>query len=169
MRTLKNFMLLIMVAAMVNLTSCSSSDDGDGGDGGNNNGNDFLTAKVDGADFTASQNPADLVSAVVASGILTLQGSDNDGNAIRITINNYTGVSGSPYTTGDNISNVNSMSYIELPANGWTSTFDVGMGTLNITSDDGTTVAGDFSFTGLNASDMTTKDITMGSFSATIE
>ena len=49
------------------------------------------------------------------------------------------------------------------------STFNIGSGTLEVTSDDGTTVEGTFSFEGFNAQDQSTKSITEGSFKATID
>ena len=42
-------------------------------------------------------------------------------------------------------------------------------GSIEITSDDGTTVQGTFSFEGYNASDMTSKMITSGEFKANFD
>ncbi len=49
------------------------------------------------------------------------------------------------------------------------STFNIGSGTLEVTSDNGTIVEGTFSFEGFNVQDQTTKVITNGSFKATID
>jgi len=169
MKTIKKTMYLVMIFTAVLFTACSTSDDDndDGDDGGNSGGSEFVTAKINGASFEAAQSPAVIVAATSGNDLLTFHGGNNEGNTLRGSIFNYTGVG--TYTTGDNITNVNSLSYITLPANMWTSTFDIGTGTLTVTSDDGTTVEGTFSFEGYNASDQTTKTITEGKFKATID
>ena len=167
MKTLKNTFRILFLTLAVGFTSCSSDDDNGGGSGGGGGGEEFLIAKVDGADFEAAQDPAVIVSATTSNGVLTFHGGNNSGNTIRGTIQSYTGVG--TYTTGDNLTNVNSLTYLTLPANAWMSTFDIGSGTVTITSDDGTTVEGTFSFEGYNASDQTTKSITNGSFKAIID
>ncbi len=167
MKTLKNTFRILFLTLAIGFTSCSSDDDNDAGGGGGGGGEEFLTAKVDGANFEAAQSPAVIVAATTSNGLLTFHGGTNEGNTIRGTINSYTGVG--TYTTGDNITNVNSLTYITLPANSWMSTFDIGSGTVNVTSDDGTTVEGTFSFEGFNPQDQSTKSITEGSFKATID
>ncbi len=167
MKTIKKTIYVTLLCLSVILASCSSSDDsGDGGDGGTG-GEEFLTAKVDGSNFAAAQTPAVIVGATSGNGLMTFQGGTNEGNTIRGSVFNYNGEG--TYTTGDNITNVNSLSYITLPNNLWNSTFDIGSGTITITSDDGTTIEGTFSFEGFNADDSSTKTITEGSFKATIE
>lgn len=172
MKALKNSMYVLFLFAAVAFTACSNSDD-DAGDNNNNGGNgngaaEFLTAKVDGADFEAAQDPAVIVAATVANGVLAVQGGQNDGQTIRATINGYDGPG--TYETGNNIANPNSLMYVTIsPVASWMSTFDIGSGTLTVTSDDGETIEGTFSFEGYNAEDMTTKNITEGSFKATIE
>ena len=158
-----------MLFAAVLFTACSSSDD-DGGNagGGGNGGAEFLTAKVNGTNFEAAQDPAVIVGASISNGILAVHGGKSDGETIRVSIFDYNGVG--TYATGDNITNVNSLMYLTLtPLATWSSTFDIGSGTIEITSDDGTTVEGTFSFEGFNAQDSTTKTITEGSFKAIIE
>jgi len=170
MKTIKKTMYLVMVFATVFFTACSSDDDngGDGEDGGGGSGSEFLTAKVNGTNFEAAQSPAVIVAASVNNDVLAVHGGKNDGETIRISIFNYDGVG--TYYTGDNITNVNSLMYLTLtPSATWTSTFDIGSGTIEITSDNGTTVEGTFSFEGFNAQDSTTKNITNGSFKAIIE
>lgn len=168
MKTLKRTMYLAVVCIALVMTGCNKSDDVEeivgGGAGG---GAEFLTATIDGASFEAAQSPAVIVEARTSNNMLTLHGGTNEGNTIRATINGYSGAG--TYTTGDGISNLNSLSYLTLPANFWTSTFDIGSGTLVVSSDDGTTVEGTFSFEGFNAQDQTTKTITNGSFKATID
>ena len=171
-------MLLIMTFSLVTLTGCSSDDDGGsggGGGGGGGGGSEFLTAKIDGTDFAAAQSPAVIVGATSTSGILAVQGGDNSGNTINMSIQGYTGVG--TYTTGDALSNTNLIQYLEIsPAvASWMSsgvTSAVGglmPGSIEITSDDGTTVEGTFTFEGYNGDDMSTKLITEGSFRANFD
>ena len=169
-------MILVMTLAAVTFTSCSSDDDsGDDPGTGGGGGAEFLTAIIDGADFAASQSPAVIVGAQSTNGILAVQGGDNNGNTINFAIQNYTGVG--TYVTGDDISNSNSIQYLQIsPApSTWLSSGVTSLvgglnpGTIEITSDDGTTVEGTFSFDGYNGSDMTTKVVTQGSFKAVLE
>ena len=179
MGTLKHVTLLLMCFSLITLTSCSNDDDGgnNGGDpgGGGNSGSEFLTAKIDGADFAAAQDPAVIVGAQSTNGVLAVQGGDNDGNTISITISSYNGVG--TYITGDQLTNTNGLQYLVInPApTSWASNLataalgTLAPGTIEITSDNGTTVEGTFSFEGYNASDMTVKDITEGSFKANFD
>ncbi len=167
MKTMKKLTYLLLMIAAVSFTACSNNDD-DNNDGDGNTGEEYLTAKVDGVSWEAAQTPAVIVSATNQNGILIVHGGKNDGQTIRINIFNYNGVGS--YTSGDNITNTNSMSYSTLsPVASWTSTFDIGTGTLQVTSDDGTTIEGTFSFEGFNAEDGTTKSITNGNFKAILE
>lgn len=174
MKLIKKITYVMFLFAAVAFTACSSDDDGDNNNGGNGNGNgdgnasEFLTAKIDGTDFEAAQDPAVIVAASIGNGVLSIQGGQNDGQTIRATINGYDGPG--TYTTGDNLANVNQLMYVTLtPVATWMSTFNIGSGTLVVTSDDGEVVEGTFSFEGFNAEDNTTKNITEGSFKAVIE
>lgn len=169
MRNLKQFVLFLTTVSILQFTSCSNSDDGE-----NNNGDEFLTAKIDGVDFAASQSPAVIVGAQSTNGVLVVQGGDNDGNTINFTIQNYTGAG--TYNTGDNITNANLIQYLQInPVAGWASnlaTAAVGgltIGVIEITSDNGTTVEGTFSFEGYNGTDQSTKMISQGKFKAIFE
>ncbi len=165
MRHLKQLALFLTVVAL--LASCSKDDDDNG-----NGGDEFLTAKIDGADYAASQSPAIIVGAQSTNGILSVQGGDNNGNTINMAIQNYTGVG--TYTSGDNLTNGNMIQYLQIkPAvAGWGSNLATAVvggltaGSIKITSDDGTTVEGTFSFEGYNATDMTKKMVTQGDFKA---
>ncbi len=159
-----------MTVSLVTFTSCSSDDDNGGGNGG---GDEFLTATVDGSNYAAAQSPSVIVGAQSTNGILSVQGGTNTGNTISMAISSYTGVG--TYTTGDNITNSNFIQYLTI--SGTTpSTWASGLGsaalgtimagTIEVTSDDGTTVEGTFSFDGYNAGDMTTKVVTNGEFKA---
>ena len=165
-------MLLVMSVSLLTLTSCSSDDDSNGDNGGNS-GAEFLTAKIDGANYSAAQSPAVIVGAQSVSGVLAVQGGDNSGNTISITLPNYTGVG--TYITGDDLSNQNGIMYLEISGgapSSWGSNFAsaaVGTlmaGTIEVTSDNGTTVEGTFTFEGYNAADMSVKAVTQGEFKA---
>jgi len=168
MRKLNQIMLLIMTVSLVTFTSCSSDDDNGGA-----TGNEFLTANVAGTNFVAAQSPSVIVGAQSTNGVLAVQGGNNNGTTINITLPNYTGVG--TYVTGDNLSNQNGIMYLELNGTtptSWASNFATAAvgtlmaGTIEITSDNGTTVEGTFSFDGYNAADMTTKVVTNGEFKA---
>jgi len=169
MKTLKNSIYLLLLCTAVVVSSCSKDKNNEEeGDEQNNNGTEFLTAKVNGNDFEAAQDPAVIVGAQVSNNVLAFQGGKNNGETIRGTINDYNGVG--TYVTGNDISNPNSLGYITInPVATWMSTFNIGSGTLEVTFDDGTTVEGTFTFEGLNAQDQTTKTITEGQFKAVID
>jgi hypothetical protein len=126
-------------------------------------GDEVLTAKIDGKNYQASELT---IGAVLNGEILAIQGGTNSGETIRINIINYTGVG--TYRTGDGLANLNSVSYITLnPVATWSSTFDIGSGTIEITSEDGSVVEGTFSFIGISGN--TDKNITNGVFKVNIE
>ena len=170
MKTIKKTMYLVMVFTAILFTACSTSDDDNNNDddGGTSGGSGFLTAKVNGIAFEAAQDPAVIVGATVSNGVLAVHGGKNNGETIRLTVGNYTGVG--TYSAGESVTGVNSLMYVTIsPIAAWTTIFGLATGTIEITSDDGTTVEGTFSFGGYNAADQTTKTITEGSFKATLE
>ena len=77
MRTLKNFMLLIMTVSLITAASCSSDDDG--GSGGNAPSG-TLTAKIDGTNYQSASISS---SATIANGgqNLVIIASNSDGKA----------------------------------------------------------------------------------------
>ena len=169
MRNLKQFVLLLAIS-LVTFTSCSKDDD----DSSSNGGDEFITAKIDGADYAASQDPATIIGATILNGILAVQGGDNSGNTISFQVQNYTGVG--IYNTGDSITNTSQIMYLTVsPVATWASSLasaalgTLPAGTIEVTAEDGTTVEGTFSFEGYNASDMTTKNITQGKFKAVLQ
>lgn len=146
---------LIAIFACLFVTACGSSDDLGlgGGDGGKT-----LTVKIDGTNYSAASLTT---SAIVTNGILTIQGGKTNGETIRVTIMNYTGVG--TYKTGDNISNTNSMNYITLtPIATWSSTFNIGSGSITVTKDTGSEIEGTFNFVGVNGN--SSKNFTDGKF-----
>ncbi len=179
MKTFKKVLFLFVFAAA--LVSCSNDDDsGDSGNSGTNGGGESFSAKIDGADFAASTDPATLIGATMSTNngttLLTAQGSTNNGDFINFTIMNYNGTG--TYTTGDDLSNPNLIQYGELngtTANVWASnlaTAAVGglqAGQINVTAQDENGAEGTFSFEGYNAADMSTKMITEGQFKVSFD
>lgn len=144
------FMTLIACVAMM---ACSSNSD-DAGSGGKS-----LSAKIDGADFVANSIT---IGATITNNVLVIQGGKSNGETIRANIMNYTGAG--TYTTGNSLSNASSMNYITLtPVATWTSTFNIGSGTLVVSSDTGSKIEGTFNFQGVNGG--ASKSITNGKFS----
>lgn len=154
MNTLKVLSRYAFIFMALLATACDKDDDSSGGgDDPAASGDEFVTAKLDGANFAAAQDPAVIVGAVIDSGVLNVQGGTNSGDTIRITIVGYDGPG--TYTLGDNASNPNLMGYftVSLVAgwlnNGVTSLVDgVGTGTVEVTSDADGVVEGTFSFKG---------------------
>ena len=100
---------------------------------------------------------------------MAIQGGDDQGNTIRINLASYNGVG--TYETGSNMSNFNTLSYIELPQSLWGNDFASNLsgqnpGTVEITEVTDDYVKGSFSFDGYNAADMTSKVFTNGTFQA---
>ncbi len=169
MKNSKIKFLLIAILTIFTFTSCNNSDDGNDG----SEGEEYLTAKIDGADYAASTNPATIIGATISGDLLAVQGGDNSGNTISFQIFGYTGVG--VYATADAITSTNSIRYITIsPVATWdssavTSLAGISPGRIEVTSDDGTTVEGTFYFEGYNASDMSTKNVTEGKFKAILQ
>ncbi len=173
MKIMKLIMLLMISASLFGLNACSSDDDN-----GGENGDEFLTAKVSGSNFEAAQDPTVIVGAQLsgsgASTVLAIQGGESSGNTVNMTVFGYNGPG--TYKTGESLTSTNSIQYIEIsPIGTWGSnsaTAALGTlqaGTITITSEDGVTVEGTFSFEGYNATDQTTKNVTGGKFKAIID
>ena len=167
MRTLKQFMLLVMTVSLVTLTGCKSDDDG--GNGGAAAAG-TIEAKIDGASFTSLE----LTSiATLAAGNLIIQGNDADGKSIVMTIFGYSGEGTYPFTGADPLI-LNTANYIEADAanpmntQSWTAPYDTTQtGTVSISMESADSIEGTFEFTGQNANDMTTVAVTEGSFNLT--
>lgn len=169
MKNLKIKFLLIAVFTVFAFTSCNNDDDDNGG----GSGDEFLTAKIDGADFAASTSPATIIGATITNGLLAVQGGDNSGNTISFQIFGYTGLG--VYATADALTSTNGIRYITISpvatwdSSGITSITGITPGRIEVTFDDGVTVEGTFSFEGYNAADSTTKAITAGEFKAVLQ
>ena len=173
MKTIKQFMLLVMTMSLITLTSCSSDDD-DGGSGSAASGT--LTAKVDGTSYQSMEISS---SATVANAgqvqNLVIIASNSDGNAFAIIIFGYTG-EGTYEITGANIAVTNTASYTETdvdlnnPQNSTTEVWqapydDTLVGSVTISEETDTKVKGTFSFKCKNVNgDNSVKNITDGAF-----
>lgn len=165
MRTLKILSLILFVGLA--FTACKSDDDG--GDGGSADVG-TMTATVAGNSF--SGNIVAIANQISAGGntSVTLQGSDDQGRAIIIIINAFDGTGTyeisvdntiaitASYTEADVSNPVNSQSWQAPYAGGGVS------GEVNVSEVTDTTIKGTFNFTGKNASDDSTKNITNGQF-----
>lgn len=173
MRTLKQFMLFVMVSTMMSLTSCSSDDDGgDPGDAAAASGT--ISAKIDGNSFTSLEITS-FANKVTAGGQTTLviQGNTQS-QAFSFTINGYDGV-GTYEFSDANVFRV--ASYIEPdasnPANSetWSAPYQNSgvAGELSISEETDSRIKGTFFFTGKNSNDDSIKSITDGSFNLTLQ
>lgn len=161
MKTLKTILPILFLSLI--MTSCTTNESEA------NEGDDFFTAKVDGADWAAFIGPPDTVAWSEAhTGIIVIQGSDSNGTAITMNILNYSGTRTYDFTTAGFIQYV--VSPLQQNSGAWACDASSGTsGSVEITSDDGTTIEGTVSFVGKNASDNSTKTITLGEFRATKE
>ena len=164
--TLKTWCIIALLT--FSFASCTSDDDDTNS---SSSGDEYLTAKIDGADYAASKDPATIIGATKSNGILAVQGGDNSGNTISFQIMNYNGTGS--YNTGDNLSNTSQIMYITIsPIANWGSNLataalgTLSPGTITVTSDDGSIVEGTFEFEGYNASTQNSKNITNGKFKA---
>ena len=180
MKTLRKTIYLSFVCLAMVFASCSSDDDNNDDGGGGGGAGEHFTAKVNGSDFAASTDFATLIGGVksTTSGVTTLtgQGSTNTGDFINFSIYEYNGPG--TYATGDSITSFNGINYGELvnqtTVNMWSSNLGsaaagVNPGSITITVDSDGNIEGTFSFEGYNATDMSTKNITNGSFKYTID
>ena len=154
MKTLKLLTLFLCASLVLSCTDATDEELGLTGEG-------TLTAKVSGDDFASLKAT---VAATVTNGVAAIQGSNSQGDYIRINLSNYNGIG--TYKTGDALTNTSSISYGSVnPLVAYTSTFNIGTGTIEVTEDTATTISGTFSFLGYNGPN-DRKEITQGVFSA---
>lgn len=132
----------------------------------NNNsatGNGTMTAKVDGASFTAGLAVTATITATTPK-VCAFAGTGSDGQ-ININLGNYTGPG--TYSIGSS-SPTNAAIYTltASPFTAYSANMVLGSGTVTITSDTGGYLEGTFSFSASNNSGgtMVTKNVTDGSF-----
>lgn len=170
MKTIKNtmYVMLIGLALIFTITSCSKDDDGgSGGDAAAGT----VKAKVAGANY--SSNPQlSVATRIVAGGITTvsIQGNSDSGKSITLLMNGVTGTG--TYDIGGGANITISASYIEVNVSNpaasqvWQAPFDATVaGEISISEFSDTKIQGTFTFTGKNVNgDNSTKAITEGSF-----
>lgn len=167
---MKTVFFSILLLGVLTINSCSKNDDNGDKPGENS---EYLTAKVNGSNYTGGSEHGDFISATISSGVLVFQGTNNSGSGINFTIVNYTG-EGS-YKTGDHIENMNLIQYVEVsPMGAWSSNgvlTELGLepGEINVTKQTNNHVEGTFKFVGFNPQDESTKSITEGKFRANLE
>ncbi len=169
MKTITKLSLIALLAfGSFNLASCSDDDNNSNNGGGNTPEGEFVSAKVNGQDFSSST----LFDAVAASHpnatTLMVQGSDNSGKAIQIMV---LGLNGTGTYNLSNMQNGQMLYTVASPFASYSSAAGSGaQGTLEITHIDDTKVEGTFSFTGKNPND-TSQSVTVtdGSFRANFQ
>lgn len=167
MKTLNKTFLVVLAIFAVNLTSCKKDDDGGGGGSA---AQGTVVAKINGSNFTSLEmTSAATETNAGGSTTITLQGSDTNGRAIVMIINNYDGPGTYPFTD----SNVFvSATYLEADINNpmnsqtWSAPFqDSGeVGEVKVSEKTDTNIKGTFHFKAKNMNDGSIKDITDGSF-----
>lgn len=167
MKTLNKTFLVLLALLAVNLTSCKKDDDGGGGGSA---AQGTVAAKIDGSNFTSLE----MTSAATATNMggtttITLQGSDMDGRAIVMIINQYDGTG--TYEFSD--SNVFvTATYVEsdvsnpMDSQTWTAPYENSgvVGEVKVSEKTDTTIKGTFHFKAKNMNDGSLKNITEGSF-----
>ncbi|WP_432410668.1 DUF6252 family protein [Rasiella sp. SM2506] len=146
----------ILLLVSIPFSSCSSDDDATTPE----QTNFFLTAKIDGVDFSA--NSADPLASISnnQTQIFTITGINNNGGRITLTLP-------SPIIVGTFTTDTGAiLSFVSPNVEVWGATEDAGTGTITITANNTTAIEGTFSFTGVNPADNSTKVITEGKFKA---
>jgi hypothetical protein len=156
LKTIVSKTAIILLILSIAVSSCSSDDDSS--DSGQ--GDYFLTAKIDGVnysrDFVTVSNSPDVTDVYIISGV-------GDGSSIGLTLE-------SPISTGTFSPTAGRLTVLFYQENDpfmmWGATEDAGSGTITITANNATSIEGTFSFTGINPIDDSTKVITEGKFKA---
>jgi hypothetical protein len=172
MRNLRQFMLLVMVGSLVTLTSCSGDDDSSGSGGGAASGT--MTAKIDGANYSNTNNIGQATLAQLPQGDnLIVQSSNSDGQSINLVIWNYNGPG--TYDIDSSGTNPNTAIYTETdvdinnPQNSTTEAWQAPyqnseLGTITITEETDTNVKGEFSFKAKLSTGNSVINVTEGQF-----
>jgi len=171
MRTLKQFMLLVMTMSLVSLSSCSKDDDG--GSGGNA-ASGTLAASIDGSSWQSLEISSSATIANNGNNLIIIA-TNSDGKAFSMSIFGYEGV-GTYEFTGATVGVFNTASYSETdvdlsnPQNStteiWQAPYDDTLaGTVSISEETDTNIKGTFEFTCKNVNgDQSVKTISEGSF-----
>ena len=174
MKTMKQFGLMLTMVAATLLSSCSGDDNGGGGGSA---ANGTIKAKVGGSNFKSMEIASFASKNAIGGGayMITIQGSDEEGNAIQLILN---GVDGQPgtfeisqsagitavgYYTKININTSNPMASTYTT---WAAPYEGSgvAGSITISEITDTTIKGTFNFTGKNQEGTDTKAVTNGAF-----
>jgi hypothetical protein len=162
----KNVILILMMSMAV--IACKKNDDGGtGGDGAVGS----FTAQVDGQSFEGLEGTvAAQVSDAGSSQVIAVSGGTMNSENLQMIVQNFTGVG----TYELSFLNLGTYSYLPDPSNPDPNTVVIYStlgdgqsvnGEINISSYDGDTVEGTFSFTGFNINDTSdTVSVTSGAF-----
>ena len=154
MKSIKTlFGILFLTLVMI---SCSKNDDGGGG-----SGDGSMTAKVDGASFTADL----AVQATLSGGVLAFGGTGSNGQ-ITIAIPGYS--SPGTFNIGTTAATA-TYATTSGTITGYTASMVIGSGSITISELSGGYVKGSFSFTAFSSGGATSKTITDGQFNIKLQ
>ncbi|MCT8338802.1 DUF6252 family protein [Flavobacteriaceae bacterium TK19130] len=166
MKTLQKALLVLFMAAAV--VACKKDDDGGDDPSG---GTGSFTAKVDGNTFTGIEGT--VVAQVTSNGggeVLAISGGTNASENLQMIVQGFDGEG----SYNLNFTSIGTYSYLPDPSNPDPNTVVVyttvgdaqsNNGEVNVSSYDGTTIKGTFSFTGFNLDDNAdTVSVTEGEF-----
>jgi hypothetical protein len=123
----------------------------------------YMNAKVDGANFSTSEENATVTVTGTIVQVTTIQGVDDAGNKIIIELNGYNNETGLFDFTSDTSGDF--MSYTNVAGQLWKKNSGTVMqGTLTIEEANNTYIKGTFSFLGINQSGQASKVISEASF-----
>lgn len=172
MKTFNKTILVLLAVLAVSFTSCKKDDDGGDDPQG---GTGTFSAKVDGSNFSGMQGT--VMAQLTNNGngqVLAVTGGTMESENLQMIIQNFDGEG----TYNLNFLNIGTYSYLPDPSNPDPNTIvlytTVGdglsdNGTISISSFDGNTVKGTFSFTGYNIDDESdTVDVTEGQFNVEV-
>jgi len=167
MKTFNKTFLVVLALVAVNFTSCKKDDDGGGGGSA---AQGTVVAKVGGSSFESLEMTS-AASETNAGGstTITLQGSDTNGRAIFMIINQYDGPG--TYEFSDSNVFVNA-TYVEtnisnpMDSQTWSAPYQNSgvVGEVKVSEKTDTNIKGTFHFKAKNMNDGSIKDITDGSF-----
>lgn len=159
MKTMKNAMLILLMSLAV--LSCKKDDDGGDdpqvGDG-------TMTAKIDGANYTATLGITARVTGSGANQAFAVSGGTSDSENLQVIINGFDGEG----TYEISLLNIGTYSYLPDPSNPDPSTvviYTASSGELKVSSYDGNTAQGTFKFSAANLNNPSdTVEVTNGEF-----
>ncbi|MAZ73445.1 MAG: hypothetical protein CMC70_09900 [Flavobacteriaceae bacterium] len=159
MKTFKKGLLILLMS----LTVVACKKDDDGGDDPQA-GEGTLTAKVDGANYTATLGVTALLSGSGDNQAFAISGGTADSENLQIIITGFDGAG----TYDISLLNIGTYSYLPDPSNPDPSTvviYTASSGELNLSSFDGNTAQGTFNFSAANLNNPSdTVEVTNGEF-----